>query len=101
MIRLSGHTLDRLADRLTVEERTAVAERIGRVAAALPGGDVALRVLTLAGQRNAAWSNVSNGDTVWAIVRGGTVATVMLRRSTQPTTPAAFGVDRVLYFKEN
>lgn len=100
MIRLSAHTLDRLADRLTADERTAVAERIRRVSAALPDADVALRVLTLTGQRNDAWSDVSNGDTVWAVIRGGTVATVMLRRSTQPTTPAAFGVDRVLFYKE-
>jgi hypothetical protein len=37
----------------------------------------------------------SNGDEVWAICRGGFVKTVMLRRSTQPKTPAAFDVDRV------
>lgn len=37
----------------------------------------------------------SNGDTVWAIVREGRIVTVMLRRSTQPATPDAFGVDVV------
>jgi hypothetical protein len=37
----------------------------------------------------------SNGDQVWALVRGGEVITVMLRRSTQPATAAALRVDAV------
>lgn len=39
----------------------------------------------------------SNGDTVWAIVRGGAIATVMLRRSDQPSTKGAMRVDVVLH----
>jgi hypothetical protein len=38
----------------------------------------------------------SNGDVVWAIVRGDALATVMFRRSDQPSTPAAFDVERVI-----
>jgi hypothetical protein len=38
----------------------------------------------------------SNGDCVWAIVRDGEVATVMLRRSNQPSTRAALRVDAVI-----
>ena len=37
----------------------------------------------------------SNGDQVWAIIRGGRVHTVMLRRSDQPSTPQALRVRRV------
>jgi hypothetical protein len=38
----------------------------------------------------------SNGDVVWAIVRGNTLCTVMYRRQDQPSTPAAFEVKRVV-----
>lgn len=38
----------------------------------------------------------SNGDTVWAVVRGGIIVTVMLRRSSQPSTPEAMRVSAVL-----
>lgn len=38
----------------------------------------------------------SNGDVVWAIVRGDLLTTVMFRRDDQPSTPAAFGVERVV-----
>lgn len=65
----------KLADRPTVD---SVAVRVGRYAAtrgALVG---------------------SNGDTVWAVVRGGVVTTVMLRRSDQPSTRAALRVDLVV-----
>lgn len=98
---IGEHAMDRVAERLTAAERTAVIERIQRVAAALPDADTALRIMRLAaGQRNDAWSDASNGDTVWAIIRGGRVTTVMLRRSTQPTTPAAFDVATVLFYRE-
>jgi hypothetical protein len=38
----------------------------------------------------------SNGDIVWAIVRGNTLATVMYRRSTQTRERSSFGVERVV-----
>lgn len=38
----------------------------------------------------------SNGDEVWAIVRGACVATVMFRRGDQPATPAALRVAEVV-----
>ena len=38
----------------------------------------------------------SNGECVWAIVRGGEVATVMLRRGNQPATKVALRVDAVV-----
>lgn len=61
--------------------------------------DLAVRMRVLSGthgdSRADVMSRESNGDEVWAICRGGFVKTVMLRRSTQPRTAAAFGVDRV------
>ena len=62
--------------------------------------DLAVRMRVLKGTYgDARTANVndrgSNGDEVWAICRGGFVKTVMLRRSTQPRTKEAFGVDRV------
>lgn len=41
-------------------------------------------------------SRQSNGDEVWAVLREGHVATIMLRRSNQPKRPDAFGVEKVL-----
>ena len=38
----------------------------------------------------------SNGECVWAIVRDGAVATVMLRRGNQPSTRQALRVDAVI-----
>lgn len=38
----------------------------------------------------------SNGDVVWGIVRGGELRTVMFRRSSQPSTPTALDVERVV-----
>ena len=38
----------------------------------------------------------SNGNEVWAIVRGGEIVTVMLRRDDQPKTKAALRVEEVL-----
>lgn len=37
----------------------------------------------------------SNGDQVWAIVRDQRLATIMLRRASQPATPDALRVDIV------
>lgn len=41
----------------------------------------------------------SNGDEVWAVCRDGRLVTLMLRRSSQPKTPDAFRVDKVLRMK--
>ncbi len=55
----------------------------------------AMRVLRLDGQHNERWGAESNGDEVWAIIRERSLVTFMLRRSTQPATTEAFGVDKV------
>ena len=55
----------------------------------------AIRLIALPEMVGKAWSDQSNGNEVWAIVRNRRLVTVMLRRSTQPKTAAAFDVERV------
>jgi hypothetical protein len=57
--------------------------------------DTALRVLDLGQMVGNAWTDRSNGDQVWAIIRNRQVVTVMLRRRTQPATATALKVDQV------
>ena len=57
--------------------------------------DTAVKVATLPEMVGEAWSSDSNGDDVWAIVRGRHVVTLMLRRSTQPATALALKVRAV------
>jgi len=42
------------------------------------------------------WAGGSNGDVVWAVIRGSIIRTVMFRRADQPSTPGALRVDRVI-----
>lgn len=62
--------------------------------------DTALKVLDLQGMVGKAWTDRSNGDQVWAIIRNRQVVTVMLRRSTQPATTSALRVAQVTDIKE-
>lgn len=55
----------------------------------------AIRLCKLAKQTNTPWSEVSNGNEVWAIVRQKDLVTVMFRRETQPKTSEAFRVEKV------
>lgn len=43
------------------------------------------------------WSNESNGSRVVTIIRQGKVVTIMYRRETQPWTPQALSVDKVIH----
>lgn len=91
---LSGHHVwERLAQRLQPWERGGVVLRISGYIKAHPAGAHAVRVLKL-DQRRGTWAG-SNGDEVWAVIRDAKVATVMLRRSSQPRNAAAFEVERV------
>jgi hypothetical protein len=56
-------------------------------------GDVAVFVGRVKGHDSIV---ASNGEQVWAIVRGGVVATVMCRRDGQPNTRGALHVDAVI-----
>lgn len=55
----------------------------------------AIRLCKLTAQVNKAWSMVSNGNEIWAIVRQKDLVTVMFRRETQPKTSEAFRVEKV------
>ena len=90
------HALGRMAERLTPEDRDRVTAALAGVDAHRYRTNVAVRVARLSRCYGDPWADASNGSDVWAIIRGGSVATVMLRRKQQPTNPAAFNVDRVV-----
>lgn len=97
---LSQHAYERIFTRLTPKEQQELFRRlkvIEELRHKYCGHDFALRLLKLGAQRNEAWSEQSNGDEVWAILRRGEIKTVMLRRSTQPPTAAALRVDKVVF----
>lgn len=94
------HAQQRTVERLTDAGMSKVGiDKVYHVANYLESkvtGDTAVRLLVLPQRVNAAWGERSNGDQVWAIYRDGRLATVMLRRSTQPETPEALRVDKVV-----
>lgn len=98
---VSQHAYRRVTERLTPAEqqqffnRMTVLTQYARNHA--QGHDWAVRILKLEGQRNDAWSDESNGDEVWAVLRRGELKTVMLRRSSQPPTAQALRVDKVVF----
>ncbi len=92
---LSGHVWERLLERTSEAEREKAVALAIAFSKANPRGSHAVRLMNLGKQRGLAWQDRSNGDQVWAIVRGGEVKTIMLRRSTQPARAAAFDVDKV------
>jgi len=92
---LTNHALSRMVDRFTEQELTEAVELLDRFTREHPEGSHAVKVTTLTGIRGKAWSDTSNGEVLWAIVRGGAVVTTFLRRSTQPATPQNLQVQRV------
>jgi hypothetical protein len=98
---MSAHYVNRLVERMTAAEAQALVGAIGKLATTMPADrDFAVHVLRLPQTRgewtfNPDGTGTSNGNNVWAIIRKGRVATVMLRRDAQPSTPAAFRVDAV------
>jgi hypothetical protein len=97
---ISQHAYQRLLGRLTRAEQQDVLNKL-KVLETLRetfcGHDFGLRLLRLGCQRNDAWSDQSNGDEVWAVLRRGELKTVMLRRSSQPPTAEALRVDKVVF----
>ena len=55
----------------------------------------AVRVAVLPNQHNEKWSDQSNGDELWAIIRTQNLVTFMFRRSTQPKTCDSLRVKKV------
>jgi len=92
------HALDRATSRLgiildpeTIESIITRADGYARTCKR----DTAVRIMRT-GMVGHAWSEHSNGDTIVAIIRGGTVVTFMFRRATQPFTPANLQVQEVI-----
>lgn len=97
---LSAHAIGRASERLAAagEDPSLVLRQAEQVARAYPSTSVAVRMRVLPaafGDVRGGPERQSNGDEAWAICRNGYVRTVMLRRSTQPRSPEAFGVSLV------
>lgn len=103
MLATRTHAEDRVTERLTdAGLDPATIDRVWAVTSALATrlpGATAVRLLKLPARVNEAWGARSNGDAVWAVYRDHRVCTVFLRRSTQPSTPEAFDVERVLFLR--
>lgn len=92
------HALERATGRLGIVLDPATIESIITRADAYARTckrDTAVRLMRT-GMVGHAWSEHSNGDTIIAIIRGGTVVTFMFRRATQPFTPANLQVQEVI-----
>lgn len=95
---VSQHGNDRLFSRLRMsgvpnEQIAYIATKLGELANTLKV-DTAVRVTVLPSQQ--VTNGISNGEEVWAIIRGGDIVTVMNRRATQPRTPNALRVQKVM-----
>lgn len=90
-----NHATQRMMSRLTSTERAQVVAKV-QEAKALYGNsiDMAVYCVQLSSTRKA--DDGSTGSHVVAIVRKGTVHTVMLRGRNQPKTRAAMRVDEVV-----
>lgn len=55
----------------------------------------AIRLFKIKNIHGIPWSDDSNGDEIWAIIRGGRLITIMFRRSTQPMTAESLRVEKV------
>lgn len=97
---MSPHAIDRLYARLGTVRGAAIAAAINQLARAWNDKDTAIRVLVLKNHEGDVSGEVlkrmSNGNEVWAVVRGGVARTVMFRRSTQPRAARSFDVARVV-----
>ncbi len=94
---MANHATQRILQRLTPAEAATVTANIATAGEILPRDlNAAVYVHSLAAHRQSEDDSRSNGEHVVAIFREGRVATVMLRRGNQPSTPAALRVDRVI-----
>jgi len=80
---ISTHALQRADSRLVGDEAEIVRQAVRDAIRRYPGKSVGVIAHRLNSQRNEAWGQTSNGDCVVAIVRGGSVKTIYLRRATQ------------------
>ena len=90
---IPAHARQRLRERVPRASLCRVLRRLACVAHRADGRSYAVVVSRLRRQVGRAWGGASNGDLVVAVLRNRRVSTVMLRRSSQPFTPRALGVD--------
>jgi hypothetical protein len=86
-LRLAGLAEQAIQDLLRTAEKVAADNK---------RGSVAVKLADLPAQVGRPWADESNGDAVWAVIRGGKVVTLFLRRGTQPVDVEAFRVDRLV-----
>ena len=87
------HAIQRLADRLTPDDRQAAVARMQALSGTLGRGSAAVIIGRSSNTHRV--QDGSNGRVIVAIWRGEW-KTVMLRREAQPNTPQALGVERVV-----
>ena len=90
------HAFNRMAVRLTEAEKADVIDTANIATEIMGKVDFAVYALKLGAMRHSNDSSTSNGQNVVAVVRGGVLKTVMLRRDNQPATAEALNVSKVL-----
>jgi|13_taG_2_1085334.scaffolds.fasta_scaffold01031_10 hypothetical protein len=94
-MRNTQHATERLMGRLTATERKTVIDAVQTIKPTIDRTEsVAVYTMDLGTSRTA--PDGSQGRHVVAMIRGGRVATVMLRGDRQPATRTALRVDRVV-----
>jgi hypothetical protein len=105
MSAITSHATDRALGRLSENgiDGRAVLDRAAKVAKRFPDGSAAVLMARLDSKvgdlSGDFYGRDSNGEDVWAVVRNGRLATLMLRRKEQPATPDALRVDAVYRLK--
>lgn len=91
------HAIEQLHQRfqfLPEEKRASLALNALRVAGTFPNDDIAVKLWRVKGAKKK--HNESNGNQIWAIIRGGSVKTFMLRRRTQGNNLEDFHVNKII-----
>lgn len=97
---ITDHAVKQINDRMrkigySKEKRKKVTDKALEYTKKSKVRSEAVRMFTIPNIYGIPWSNESNGNEVWAIIRNNTLITVMLRRNTQPSTPQSLRVDKV------
>ena len=101
---MTVHAIERIKDRmmelgLQDHQINQISCNVANIALKSRVESEAVRLFTIKKMHGVIWSDKSNGNEIWAIIRGGRVVTVMFRRNTQPKTCDALRVKKVWAFK--
>ena len=96
----SVHAIERINSRMKeigyeAKERKKVATKALEYTRKSRANSEAVRLFTIPNIHGIPWSDKSNGDEIWAIIRDNVLVTVMFRRHTQPKTKQSLRVDKV------